>query len=155
DNINREVRYLSLQEAISIALESGTTGSQSLQFPGIVNENLPTGSTDSIRAFALDPAVTGSQIEAALARFDVLWSSSTSWSQQDEATVNTFATNGDNASFSTGLYKAMAAGGVIGITFSTDYQKFDLNTTNSNFIRFNTSYKPRLKLAFEQPLLQG
>ena len=155
DTPNREVRNITLQECIAIALEQGNTGSQSLQFPGISNENLQTGVTDAIRVFALDPAVSGSQIEAALARFDVLWSSSISWTKNDEAVVNTFASNGDAASFNTGMYKALAAGGVVGITFSTDYQKFDLNTVNSNFFRFNSAYKPRLRLGFEQPLLQG
>ena len=152
---DRPPRYITLQEAIAIGLERGNTGSQSLQFPGITNENLQTGATDAIRAFALDPAISGARIEAALSRFDVLWASSLDWSKRDEASVNTFSNSGDFFTGSTGLYKALATGGVVGITSSMDYQKFDLSTTNANFIRFNSSYRPRLKFAIEQPLMQG
>jgi outer membrane protein TolC len=155
DTPNRQPRNISLEEALAIALEQGNTGSQSLQFPGISNENLQTGVTDAVRVLRLDPAVSGAQIESALARFDVLWSSSMSWTKNDEAVVNTFASNGDAASFNTGLYKALPAGGVAGITFATDYQKFDLNNVNAGFFRFNSAYKPRLRFGLEQPLLQG
>ncbi len=59
DAPNRQPRNISLEEALAIALEQGNTGSQSLQFPGISNENLQTGVTDSIRVLRLDPAVSG------------------------------------------------------------------------------------------------
>src|SRR5947209_18482333 len=39
-NLDRAIRYLSLAEAISIALEQGTVGQPSLLFPGISLDNL-------------------------------------------------------------------------------------------------------------------
>src|SRR4051794_18352948 len=42
NNLERKIRFLSLAEAVSIALEQGTVGQQSLLFPGQAVDNLPT-----------------------------------------------------------------------------------------------------------------
>lgn len=93
---DREKRYMTLQEAFAIALEGGTRGTQAVNslsnilggptgligtgripyvddtstisfFGGVLNNP-----DDSIRAFALDPATIGTNIEHALAKFDML-----------------------------------------------------------------------------------
>src|SRR5262245_41473667 len=69
----REPRYLSLREAIAIALENGTTGLQSSRLGGTADDDLLrfTGNgvvqPDSIRVLALQPAIAGAAIESALA----------------------------------------------------------------------------------------
>src|SRR4029078_748957 len=40
NDLNRQVRYISLPECIAIALEQGNIGSQSSVFPGIINDTL-------------------------------------------------------------------------------------------------------------------
>src|SRR4051794_4225827 len=83
-NPEREIRYLSLAEAICIGLEQGTVGQQQLNILFLVQPNQNqvafeqpvqfTGrglanASDSIRALALDPATVGAGIEAALSKF--------------------------------------------------------------------------------------
>src|SRR5262245_44170401 len=73
----RPPRYLSLAEAIAIALEHGTVGSQALNGTG--NDLLLSfnGSgllqTDAIRVLAIDPAIAQATIESALSKFDALF----------------------------------------------------------------------------------
>jgi len=78
-NLERQIRYLSLSEAVAISLEQGTVGQPSLLFPGIGLDNLiaaPQGSppqgSDSIRVLAMDPATTAANIDASLAKFDAV-----------------------------------------------------------------------------------
>src|SRR4051794_7290816 len=58
NNLDRKVRFLSLAEAVAIALEQGTVGQPSLLFPGTAQDNLVqfTGrgvtSSDAIRVLA-------------------------------------------------------------------------------------------------------
>jgi hypothetical protein len=79
DDTQRQVRYMSLREAISIALENGTIGTQSAAVPGIATDGLggfggtAVASPDSIRVLALDPAITETNIEVSLSKFDVIW----------------------------------------------------------------------------------
>src|SRR5207302_1623153 len=73
----REPWFLTLHEAIAMALENGTTGLQSSRLFGQLDDDLVTfrslGSTfsfgDSIRVLAYDPAIIGTNIEASLARY--------------------------------------------------------------------------------------
>src|SRR5205807_1569716 len=99
DSPDRPPRYLSLPEALAIALEQGTTGFLTLgNGVGQANESIdvsfsrPGGSfarsgifTDSIRAFALDPAIAGANIEGSLAKFDAHWLASQTWGKRDDA----------------------------------------------------------------------
>jgi outer membrane protein TolC len=98
----RQDRYLSLREAIAVALENGTAGRQNLsQPPGRPNEGEVTlaaaglssltaagtgavGPSDSVRVLALAPAVAGTEVEAALSRFDALWHTSLTWTRTDQ-----------------------------------------------------------------------
>jgi hypothetical protein len=72
-DLNRKERPLTLAEAVSIALEHGTTGIQSVRLFGTANDDLPGSpgpvqgplqpNTDSIRVLALEPAVLGKDVE--------------------------------------------------------------------------------------------
>jgi outer membrane protein TolC len=164
---DRPIRYLSLAEAIAIALEHGNTGIQSVTQPGINNDNLSqfTGNgltaTDSIRVLAIDPAIRALGIENSLARFDVRWTTSMTWNTSDRpigSALDTFqaannrsatAIETQEATFNTSLVKPLASGGTAGITFNTDYQLSNLNP------RVNPAYRPTLQFQFTQPLLQA
>ena len=160
---SRPPRYISLAEAMAIALEQGTEGSPTLN--GQFLSELVQGATptiglrdDAIKAFALDPAIAGADIERSLSKFDARWISSMTWTKRDED-VGTFLQNlqnGDQATLSTALLKPLPTGGVAGITFSTDYTLLsEPPTQDQQFQVVNPSYRPRLQVSFEQPLLQG
>ncbi len=163
---DREVRWITLREAIAIALEQGNIGSQSPNFPGVGNDNLVTfqgrfvSGSDAIRVLSLDPAIVGADIQASLAKFDARLQASMTWNTTDRPVgtaletfqasfgrINTISTN--DAQFRAGLLKPLPTGGVAGVTFTTDYQLSNLNQ------RVNPAYRPALQFAFEQPLLQG
>jgi outer membrane protein TolC len=158
----REQRYLSLQEAIAIALEHGTTGIQSVRLPGTLQDDLLTPnqtqqlqfSSDSNRVLSLNPAIAGANIEAALARFDVLSVTNMSWTATDEP-PNGFSqfSNGESAHAEQTFVKPLPTGGVAGITFSTDYTL--LSQPPTNFPITNPAYTPRLRFSFDHPLLQN
>lgn len=167
----RQIRYLTLAEAIATALEQGTVGIQNFFISlnrsntnNYNNENLVTfngrsiGFSDSIRVLALQPAIVASDIEAALAKFDARWVSSATWNTTDQPVANALQTIQalgqnviiqDNATVSSAVIKPLPTGGVAGITFNTQYQQSNLRQ------RLNPSYQPNLTFSFEQPLLQG
>lgn len=163
---DRPPRYISLAEAIAIALEQGEIGAENAQGAGGSNDTLASFAgggvslSDSIRVLSLDPAILATNIESALSRFDVRWDTAITWNKTDRpigtpldvfaaGAQNINATNTDDAHFQTGLIKPLPTGGVAGITFTTDYELTNLNA------RVNPSYRPALQFAFEQPLLQG
>lgn len=162
NNPEREQRFLTLREAIAIALENGTTGFQSVRLPGALQDDLlaPNAQqqlqfqSDSNRVLALNPAIAGASIEAALARFDVLSISNISWTTQDEP-INGFTSfqNGESAHFEQSLVKPLPTGGVAGITFSTDYTL--LSQPPVGFPITNPAYTPRLRFNFDHPLFQN
>lgn len=167
----RQIRYLTLAEAIATALEQGTVGIQNFFISlnrsntnNYNNENLVTfngrsiGFSDSIRVLALQPAIVASDMEAALAKFDARWVSSATWNTTDQPVANALQTIQalgqnviiqDNATVSSAVIKPLPTGGVAGITFNTQYQQSNLRQ------RLNPSYQPNLTFSFEQPLLQG
>jgi outer membrane protein TolC len=166
-NPERPLRYLSLAEAMSLALENGTTGLQTVLNPGFANDNLNTFSnpgvvgSDSIRVLSLDPAIVGANIDASLAKFDAFWTTSASWNRVDfppsGTTINGTSSinNGTNASVSTTLEKPLPTGGVAGITFNTGYQYLTNPAAFGGITPINPAYSPELQFSFEQPLLQG
>ncbi len=168
DHPDRPVRYLSLAEAFAISLEMGSRGNTSV-FVSLNNagragltyiDDLVTfagravGGDDAIRAFALDPATVGADIEGALAKFDARWLTTMEWSRVDTAVSNVLGnfTNGDTAQFNSGLFKPLPTGGTAGITFDTNYTK--LASPPSGFGIINPAYQPSLTFSFEQPLLR-
>jgi outer membrane protein TolC len=171
NDAERPPRYLSLAEAVAIALEQGKVtpipGGAFLPtspFPsaGVFQDTLSTtGGVDpgqlsnSIRVLRLQPAKFGSDIEYALAKFDVQWATTMTWSNTDNAVSGTFISqfqpNSESAAFSTGLAKPLPTGGAVGITFDTAYRA--LPTPQAGIP--NPSYNADLTFRVEQPLLQG
>jgi outer membrane protein TolC len=160
DRLAQERRYLSLNEAISYALENGTTGLMTVNTPGnLINDLLSSAQlqvlssqSDSNRVLSLNPAIAGAQIEADLARFDVGSITNMSWLNKDEP-INGFTSlsNGQSAHFEQSLVKPLPTGGVAGITFSTDYSL--LSQPPSGIPVVNPSYTPKLVFTFDHPLL--
>ena len=159
-HLEREPRYLSLAEAIALALEQGNVGTQASLNPGLATEDLVSFSgqglfgSNNIRVLALQPAITGANIEAALGRFDAVWFNTMNWTTTDEPVqgLSSFQ-NGQSAFFQTGVAKPLATGGTAGLTFNTTYQY--LRTPPTAFPILNPSYTTRLQFGFEQPLLRG
>lgn len=162
---SRPARFLALKEAIAIALEQGNTGIVPTNNPGSINDNFSnftgrgTTGTDTIRAFALDPAIAGAEIERSISKFDARWLTSMTWQKTDQAQPVAFQAslqNGDVAAFSTTLAKPLPTGGVSGITFNTNYRNLSAPPPpGSSFAALPTSYSPQLQFVFEQPLLQN
>jgi outer membrane protein TolC len=176
---DRPIRYISLAEAIAIALEQGTVGNTSViiqdQFGAGINtvqtandqpvsfNGIPSGrvgSSDSIRVLRLDPAIIGAGIESAVSKFDAVFSSSLSWNNTDRPIASSTdviqaGNSGANTiiqqdvTASASIVKPLPTGGVVGITFNTAYQETNLPA------RVNPSYRPDFQLNIEQPLLQG
>ncbi|MSR53046.1 MAG: hypothetical protein EXS09_07110 [Gemmataceae bacterium] len=165
---NREPRYISLQETMAIALERGTRGNASSflfqnfnqGFSASYNDDLigftgqGVGGDDSIRAFALDPAIVAANIDGALSKFDTRFTASMAWQKRDQAVANIFNNfnNGDFAAFSAGLIKPLPTGGLSSITFENNYTK--LGSVPTGFAVINPSYTPSVTARFEQPLLK-
>jgi outer membrane protein TolC len=132
-------RPISLAECMALALENGRVGEE------------------SIRVLAFEPAVSGADIDAGLAKFDAHLLSSMSWTNLDQpigtAQQSLFTAaptiEQTNATWNTELVKPLPTGGTAGITFKTDYQ-----FTNQNAL-VNPAYIPVLQFTFEQPLLRG
>ncbi|HEY7426335.1 MAG TPA: TolC family protein, partial [Gemmataceae bacterium] len=166
-NLDRQIRYLSLAEAVAIALEQGTVGQPSLLFPGVGLDNLvsapqgsPPAGSDSIRVLSMDPATTASNIDASLAKFDAVVGTSMTWVNTDQPIASALqniqaggtglsAIVQQQAQFQSGIYKPLPTGGVAGITFTVPYTFTNLPA------RVNPNYQPSLQFTFEQPLLQG
>ena len=157
---DRKQRPLTLAECIAIALEQGNVGSQAVNSPGVVSDNLvqfqgrDVGGSDNIRVLRLDPAIAGSDIESSLSKFDALYTSSMTWNTTDQPLqgLNQF-NNGELSTLSSSILKPLPTGGVAGITFSTQYQS--LTNPPGGFTLINPAYSPSLQFQFEQPLLQG
>ncbi len=159
---NRTPVYLTLKQAIALAIEQGNSGGSSLN-PGNSNLQLPqftgrgSSGTDSIQAFKVDPAISAAEIERSLSKFDARWITSMSWNKNDSPTLTlqqSFS-NGDSATLSSTIAKPLPTGGVAGIVFSTQYSKLAQPPTNTAFVSLVTSYTPRVQFVFEQPLLQA
>jgi outer membrane protein TolC len=168
----RPPRFLTLAEAIAIALENGrigngntTTLSLGVAPSAFSQLNLTAGHggssqtfeglTPDIRVLRLDPAKFGSDIEQALSKFDAQWQTTLSWNTTDNAVsgsfINQFQPNSESASFRTSLLKPLPTGGVAGITWDTNYRLLGAPQGNVP----NPSYTTDLQFQFEQPLLQG
>ena len=159
---NRPPRLMTLKECISIALEQGNTGVQAITNIGfkLDTPNQFTGGgvtgSDSMRVFAVDPALANATLERSLSKFDTVWQSSMSWQKVDQPTAAqflSFQNSRDVANLTETLAKPLPTGGVAAITFTTDYSKFATgSTTLGTFV--NPNYIPRLQFTFEQPLLR-
>jgi outer membrane protein TolC len=168
----RQPYYLTLQEAIAMALERGSTGLQTTRNFGLPDDDLiifnqlgsQLGFGDSIRVLALSPAILGTNIEANLARYDAVGRFVLGASSRDFPTNSSQAfQNGQFGQFGLSLEKAMPSGGSGSIIFGSPPNE-GINTTNiysrfaqQNFFTnaLNPQYTPTLTFAFDQPLLWG
>jgi outer membrane protein TolC len=165
DDTKRPARYLSLREAIAIALENGTVGAQNPATPGLATDAIAgfqgtaISGADAIRVLALDPAITATSIEISLSKFDTLWNTSLLWNRTETPlgiSPTTFTrapslgdVTADNVSFNSTLEKPLPTGGVAGITFGLSSQ------WNNPASPINPAIQPSVQFIFEQPLLQG
>jgi outer membrane protein TolC len=166
---DREPRYLSLSEAIAIALENGTPSSgligpdgdnigQSDQ--GLVALNRGNlgqfvNQTDRLKVLALNPALAYNSIEAQESRFDPKWITTANWTVTDQLTngLNNF-NNGESAAFNSSIVKTLASGGVANITFNTNYTNLSNPPTVGTFRVINPLYNVPVNFGIEQPLLR-
>ena len=164
DNPDRPPRNLSLQEAIAIALENGTTGSRNggVNTPGTVDDSpsIVTGGSlnaqsDRVRVLAMDPAISQAAIEAALSRYDALSVTSFTTTTTDELLqgLSSF-NNGSQATLNTSVIKALSSGGVVSTSFQTQYTLLSAPPAGA-FGVINPNYTTRLTFGFEQPLLRN
>jgi outer membrane protein TolC len=161
-DMTREVRNMSLSEALAMSLELGNIGSQSPLFPGVVNDGLvafggnQVSGSDAVRVLAMDPAIVGSNIESALSRFDARWITSATWQKTDQPVSSgiTSFSNGDTAAISSGIYKPLPSGGLAGITYSMNYTLLSQPPLINSTSTVNPAYQPKLQFLYEQPLLQ-
>jgi outer membrane protein TolC len=170
DQTQRPPRYLSLREAIAIALENGTVGVQSPNAPGTAVDTLSAfagttvTSSDGVRVLAIDPAVVANNIELSLSKFDAFWSTSLTWNwTETPSAVTTTGTslnflspgvsipniNSNALVFNSGIEKPLPTGGVAGITFGLS------STWSTPPGQLNPLVEPSVMFHFEQPLLQG
>lgn len=169
DYPDRPARFMTLPEAIAIALENGTTSSNN-QFSGTVDDSLVglgrgplNGQSERVRVLAMDPAIAQTNIEASLARFDAKWVTTMSWTVTDNLQngLSNFQ-NGQSANFNTTLVKALASGGVANFTFgalnpgpfSGSYTSLS-NPPPFPSLRANNIYNIPVTLGIEQPLWQN
>jgi outer membrane protein TolC len=171
---DRPPRYLSLQEAIAIALENGTASTRTLQgangpgsgtydtsllsapaLTGSQNGNL-ANTTDYVRVLALNPAISGADIEGALAKFDAVWISTMNWTTTDNLLqgLNSFQ-NGESASFQTGFVKQLASGGFVSTGLQQNYQLLTSPPTTGGFTVLNPLYTTTMTFGYEQPLFRN
>lgn len=164
DNPDRPPRFLSLQEAIALALENGTASGRGGAGTGLVDDSFVsltigagslTTQTDYIRVLSFNPAITQASVEQSLSRFDPQFTATGSWTTTDELQqgLSSF-NNGQQAQFSTSIVKAIATGGVASISFNNTYTLLQQPPTGL-FGVLNPSYKSNLSIGFEQPLLQN
>jgi len=165
-------RPVSLSECIALALENGRTGAffdgpgstQRSSVTGFTDNRTPSGASDSIRVFALDPAIVATNIEESLARFDVWGETSTFWNRIDQRSRYLTPLTGsnevlnrnkvDDVDFSAGLYRRLPTGGFAGLRMRTGYEDNFLGPID-RATTVNPTYRPIFDMMFEQPLLQG
>jgi outer membrane protein TolC len=174
DNPERQPWFVTLHECLAMALENGTTGLQSVRLFGTLDDDLVTARQlggnfffgDSIRVLAYDPAILGTNIEASLARYDVVARSVLGFSTKDFVTnSNGFFQNGQFTSAGVKLEKANPYGGLAGITFGSDPANgifgaptpFYGNLARPNLVTgtLNPQYAPDLRFTYSQPLLKN
>lgn len=173
DTPEREPWYVTLNQAIAMALENGNTGLQSTRLFGTLDDDLVTfqalGGTlpfgDSIRVLALNPAITGTAIETNLSRYDAVMRSVLGFNTQDQPPgTGASLRNGEYTVAGLSIEKANAYGGLANITFGSPTNQgitpsldFYSRFQNANAISgtINPQYTPNLSLTYQQPLLFG
>jgi outer membrane protein TolC len=173
--------YLTLREAVAMALEHGTVGNQNLEFTPLAAiggaqgvqapaltylENLGSFvgrafvGDDSIRAFAFDPAIIAAGIEGSLSKFDPVLTAAANWTTTDQPIAS--AAQAFQAGFSNvaavQTQDATVSAALLkplptgGVAGITFTTTYELTNLR---LPVNPAYHPTLQFQFEQPLLQG
>ncbi len=159
-------RPITLQECFALALENGRTGGQFDragvgQVPRLAtvsNQGTPTSTTDSLRVFAFDPAISANQIPQAFGRWDPRWLGQVTWTQLERPVSTVLQDIIANQEpgivrqlgfLSTSLVQPLPTGGILGMTYSTEYE-----LTNQD-APVNPAYRPKVEIGFEHPILRG
>ncbi|MCI0640602.1 MAG: TolC family protein [Gemmataceae bacterium] len=159
---SRPPRYLSLQEALALALERGTVSGRAGPGQGLVDDGLVqfqggslNNQSDSIRVLSFNPAMAAATLEASAARFDAQWVTGVNWSATDNLQQGlTSFQNGARAAFQSSIIKGLAFGGVANMSFQTDYTLLQ-NPPAGVFGVLNPNYTARVQFGVEMPLLQN
>jgi hypothetical protein len=165
-----EVWDMPLEQAIGIALSNSHIIRSSGQF---LNPANPLLTNPEFVASSLDPAIQESGVlfgqrgvEAALSEFDAQFTTSMIWGR-DERIQNTAVGTGipegntlvqETATFSTGITKRLATGGVVGVIHDWNYNGSnanDFSTGLGNPLLFPSTYTGRVRLEARQPLWAG
>ena len=148
-----QIRDLTLEEAIRIALENSTV-------IRTTNAPLATGNLPTI----YDPAIQesgvlfgGRGVESALSVFDPRWNTSMFWGRDESVQNNRFLSGGAEAStvtsetafFDTQLQKLFANGGSFAVTHNWNYQWLDVDQP------FPSTYTGSVGAEYRLPLLAG
>ncbi len=187
EDLDRKARYITLSECIALALENGCVGVQSINsifnaanissnsfaISSVINDMVTfTGNgasgSDAVRVFAMQPAITQTDIESSLARYDVVARMIAGFHTVDDNALGGFANgsfnNGQFTDLGFSLEKPMASGGLASVIFGSPtnqgtntatafYSKFT-NASALNSTQIN-NYTPNLSFTLTQPLLRG
>lgn len=165
-----EIWDMPLQQAIQIALSNSHIIRSSGQF---LNPGNPLLNNPDFVASSLDPAIQESGVlfgqrgvEAALSEFDAQFTTSMIWGR-DERIQNTAIGTGvpegdtltqETGTFSAGITKRLATGGVVGVIHDWNYLGSNVNDFSQGFSRpllFPSTYTGRVRLEARQPLWAG
>jgi outer membrane protein TolC len=168
----RPPQYMTLHEAVAMALEHGTTGFQNTGALGQKDDSLLTAASlggytffgDSIRVLALVPSIRFTDVESNLSRYDVQWNTVAGVTARDFPTDSSNGfTNGTFDALGTSLSKPLPTGGLAEITLGSETNQ-GLTPTTFFYNKFSESnfatgtlpqqYSPQVRLDFTQPLLK-
>jgi outer membrane protein TolC len=154
--VDDTVREFSLEDAILTALSNNKVVESSAL--GGVGATHVLSAPDGISS-VYDSAIQETGVlfgrrglEAALSDFDTRWNTSMNWGRDTRTShqLAPFAPSSETAAFRTGLDKALASGGSVGVFHSWDYLG---NTFGSPL--YNSSYSGSIGAQVRQPLLAG
>ncbi|MCA9052377.1 MAG: TolC family protein, partial [Planctomycetaceae bacterium] len=151
-----EMRPISLQEAVLLALQNAQIVRSNAQFLSTGNQllNNPNGVSS-----VFDPAIQESGVlfgnrgvEAALAAFDATFSASMLWGRNETIPNSQFrrVATAESAAFQSSLAKTFATGGAVQVQHNVDYLGTNLPGT-----LYPSSYTGELVASYRQPLLAG
>ena len=159
---DRPAWNMTLHEAMAIALENGSVGDAAGAGAGALNETQASfigsvagaiSQSDRLKILAMNPAISGANLEATMARFDTHFVASLGVNNIDELQQSPFASPDEqNAQAALALVKALPTGGVIASSISSTYRY--LPNAASQQVPAQL-YEQRLTLGIEQPLLRN
>lgn len=158
-----QIRDLSLEEAIEIALQNSNIIRSATQLPSSNNPVL--AGPDRISSI-YDPAIQetgvlfgGRGLESALSSFDARWNTSMIWGRDERVQNNAFFSGGltpgatlitETGAFDTRLQKVFGNGGTFAVTHNVNYQG-----VNTPGVLFSSNYTGNVGAEYRLPLWAG